>query len=214
MTLEPCPWIQDTLQLARAPARPRSLLVLLHGWGSNAQDMAVLAQHLAPCLPQAMALAPQGFERASAQPGARQWFDVVGMTPANRGSRVARVMPRLVQWVRDAQQYTEVPPERTVLAGFSQGASMAVELALAHDGLVSRVLAFAGRCTTPPDEAPRRTALHFLLGAADPLIPAEQAQATVQRLRALGGEATLDLSPGLGHAIDPALLDAATRRLG
>jgi len=213
MSLRPCPWMPDTLQLAPVPFQPQSLLVLLHGWGSNALDMAVLAQALCPLVPGALALAPQGFETTSAQPGARQWFDVNGMTPANRAQRVALALPRLVQWLRDAQQGTDVPPERTVLAGFSQGASLAVELALAHDGLVSRVLAFAGRCATPPEQAPKRTALHFLLGAADPLISAEQAQATVERLRALGGEATLDLAAGLGHGIDAALLDAAVRRL-
>jgi phospholipase/carboxylesterase len=203
----------DTLQLAPAPLRPQSLLVLLHGWGSTAQDMAVLAQALCPAMPEALALAPQGFEPADGHPAARQWFDVKGMTPTNRAQRVAQALPRLVQWVRDAQQRTDVPPERTVLAGFSQGASMAVELALAHDGLASRVLAFAGRCATPPAHAPRRTALHFLLGADDPLLSPEQAQATVERLRALGGEATLDLAPGLGHGIDEALLDAAAGRL-
>lgn len=213
MSLKPCPWMPDTLQWAPAPLRPQSLLMLLHGFGSNAQDMAVLAQALCPAMPEALALAPQGFEPASGQPGARQWFDVNGMTPANRAQRVAKVLPRLVECVRDAQQRTDVPPERTVLVGFSQGASLAVELALAHDGLASRVLAFAGRCATAPDHAPQRIALHFLLGAADPLISAEQAQATVERLRALGGEATLDLAAGLGHAIDAALLDAAARWL-
>jgi phospholipase/carboxylesterase len=213
MSLRPCPWMPDTLEQAPAPFQPQSLLVLLHGWGSNAKDMEVLAQALCQAIPGALALAPQGFETAAAQPGARQWFDVNGMTPANRAKRVAQALPRLVQWLRDAQQHTDVPPERTVLAGFSQGASMAVELALAHDGLASRVLAFAGRCATPPERAPQRTVLHFLLGAADPLISAEQAQATVERLRALGGEATLDLAAGLGHGIDAALLDAAARRL-
>ena len=187
--------------------------MLLHGWGSNAQDMAALAQTLCPALPRALALIPQGFEQASTQPGARQWFDVNGMTPANRGQRVGRALPRLAQWVRDAQQRTGVPPERTVLAGFSQGASLAVELALAQDGLMSRVLAFAGRCATPPERAPTRTALHFLLGAADPLIPAEQALATVRRLRELGGEATLDLAPNTGHSIDTTLLRLARQRL-
>lgn len=56
------------------------------------------------------------------------------MTPANRAQRVAQAPPRLVQWVRDARQRTDVPPERTVLAGFSQGASLAVVLAMSWPG--------------------------------------------------------------------------------
>lgn len=213
MRLEASPWVPNTLQWAPPPSRPQSLLVLLHGWGSNAQDMDALAQALCAPLPQALVLAPQGFEPAAGHPGARQWFDVQGMTPANRAQRVALALPRLLQWLDAAWQYSGVPPERTVLAGFSQGASLAVELALVRDGIASRVLAFAGRCGTPPAHAPRRTALHFLQGDADPLIPAAQTQATVQQLRALGGDATLDFAPGLGHGIDATLLNLARRRL-
>lgn len=126
-----CPWLPDTLQQARAPLRPQSLPVLLHGRGSNAQNMAVLMQALCPAMPGA--LVAQGFEPVSMQPGVGQWF--------------------------------------------------------------------------------QRTALRFLLGAADPQISAEQARSSMERLRALGGESTLDLAAGLGHGIGAALLDAAARRL-
>ncbi len=213
MRLEPCPWIADTLQLPPTPARARSLLVLLHGWGSNAQDMAALAPALSPSLPDSLVLAPEGFEPAAGHPGARQWFDVQGMTPANRAKRMAQALTRLLIWLDDVWQHTGVSPDHTVLAGFSQGASLALELALLRDGLVSRVLAFAGRCGTPPVHLPRQTALHFLQGDADPLIPVAQTRVTIQQLGALGSNVTLDLSPGLGHGIDATLLELARRRL-
>ncbi len=213
LSLTPSAAMPQTLQATPPPDSPATLLVLLHGWGANAQDMQPLAQALGPVLTQALVLAPQGFEPAASSPGGRQWFDVQGMTLANRAQRVAQVLPRLAQWLREAQQYSGVPPERTVLAGFSQGGSLAVELALACDGLAARVLAFAGRCASLPTHAPQRTALHFLLGGADPFLPADHALSTVQQLRALGAEATLDLSHGLGHAIDAVLLQKAQQRL-
>lgn len=213
MHFQPSPWMPDTLQAMPAPDQPGSLLVLLHGWGSRAEDMEHLAHALCPGLPQPLALAPQGFEPSSAQQGGRQWFDVNGMTVTNRAERIARVLPRLVHWVQEAQRRAQVSPSATTLAGFSQGASLAIELALAHDGLAARVLAFAGRCVAPLTQAPRNTALHFLLGAEDPLISTAQSEATVSRLRSLGGNATLDVAPGLGHGIDASLINMARCRL-
>jgi len=134
------PLMPDTLQWLPASGRPEQLMLLLHGWGASAADMAPLALALRAALPQAALLAPQGFEPVDSGLAGRQWFSLDGVTEDTRPARVAAVLPRLADWVRAAQQASGVGPAATALVGFSQGAILALELAQLHDGIAGRVL--------------------------------------------------------------------------
>ena len=189
------------------------LMLLFHGWGARAADMAPLARQLRLAFPQAAMLALEGFEPADAGGPGRQWFSLGDVTEDNRPARVAAVLPRLAAWVRAAQQATGLGPVHTALVGFSQGAILALELAQAEDGLAGRVLAFAGRYARLPDAAPASTTLHFFHGADDAVIPAAQSRLAIEHLAALHGDATLDIAQGVGHALPPALVAIAIGRL-
>jgi phospholipase/carboxylesterase len=207
--LHPCPWMPHTLQCGHTTPKPGTLLVLLHGWGARAEDMEMLAQALGDCRPHMLTLAPQGFEPAEGQPGARQWFDVQGMTPHNRQQRIDAALPRLAAWISAAQALTGVTWHNTVLAGFSQGASMALALVHAHADLASRVLAFSGRPPSRPAAPAHATALNFFTGALDPLLPVEALRESVLQLHNAGNRVTLDVAEQLGHGINGPLLDRA-----
>ena len=214
MTSSTPPLMPDTLQWLPADGSPPAqLMLLLHGWGASAADMAPLAQVLHQRFPQAAVLAPQGFEPVAPGQGGRQWFSLTGVTEGNRPARVAALLPRLADWVRAAQAATGVAPEATALVGFSQGAIASLELVQLHDGIAGRVLAFSGRYAALPEYAPALTTLHFFHGADDPVIPAAHARAAIERLGALRGDATIDIANGIGHTIPPALVQCALHRL-
>jgi phospholipase/carboxylesterase len=195
--------------------RPEQLMLLLHGVGGNAAGMAPLAQHLQREFPQAAIVARDGFAPLDGEPtGAlRQWFSVRGVTEDNRPARVAEVLPALADWVRATQQELGVGPAATALWGFSQGSIMSLELVQAHDGIAGRVVAFAGRYARLPEVAPQHTTLHWLHGSADAVISVEHANQALHRLAELGGDVTLDVAQGVGHEINPHLLQEALRRL-
>lgn len=226
----------DLLRWLPASGRAEQLMILLHGHASTAGSMAPLASVLRAAFPQAALLAPEGFEpadrapesradRADTQatpagrpaladtPPARQWFSTTQLDEATRAARVAAVLPRLCDWVRAAQQATGVGPAATALAGFSQGAILALELSALEDGLAGRVLAFGGRYATLPTAAPRETTIHLFHGADDAVIPATHARAALERLGALQGDATLDIAGHTGHVLAPVLIDCALHRL-
>ena len=195
---------------------PQQLFVLLHGVGANAADMAPLATQLREAFPQCAVLALDGFDAFDAIPGGgagRQWFSIAGITEDNRAARVAEVMPALAATVRAAQQAVGLDAQATCLVGFSQGSICALELVQHEDGIVGRVLAFAGRYARLPEHAPRLTTLHFFHGKQDEVIAVSHARAAIERLAALQGDATIDISSGAGHEIDEALLDSALMRL-
>ena len=207
------PLMPDTLQWLPASGRPEQLMVLLHGWGASAADMAPLAQALQAAFPQAALLAPQGFEPVDTGLAGRQWFSLDGVTEDTRPARVAAVLPRLADWVRAAQQASGIGPAATALVGFSQGAILALELAQLHDGIAGRVLSFAGRYATLPSVPLTLTTLHFFHGATDAVIPAAQSRLAMERVAAFQGDATIDIASGVGHALPPVLVQCAVQRL-
>ena len=212
MRLEP-PLMPHTQHWLPSAGQPEQLMVLLHGWGASAADMAPLALLLHTAFPQAVLLAPQGFEPVDTGLAGRQWFSQAGETEDNRPARVAAMLPRLADWVRAGQQASGVGPAATALVGFSQGAIMALELAQQHDGLAGRVLSFAGRYAQLPTVGLNHTTLHFFHGATDTVVPAAQSRLALERLAALQGDATLDIASGTGHVLAPALMQCALQRL-
>lgn len=191
----------------------RQLFILLHGVGGTPQDMQPLAQALRGAFPQAAILVPAGFEPYDGAAAGRQWFSVSGVTDDNRPERVARAMPALVDYVRGAQARFGLLQSDTALAGFSQGAIMALEAVQAHDGLAGRVLAFSGRYAQLPKAAPQYTTIHLLHGADDPVMAVAHTQAAQARLQALHGDATIDVATRVGHSLHPALVQRAIERL-
>jgi phospholipase/carboxylesterase len=192
---------------------PEQLILLLHGWGGNGTDMAPLAQALRQRFPQAAVLAPTA-PHPHAKGGLRhQWYSIDDLSPANWAERAAAPLPALHAWVQQAQQRTGVGPAATCLGGFSQGAILALALALQHDGICGRVLAFAGCLTAKPTAAPRHSTLHLFHGSDDDTIPADGSRQALAWIDQLRGDATLDIAQGIGHELHPALIDCAMHRL-
>lgn len=199
-----------------AEGRPEQLMLLLHGVGGDGAGMAPLAQALRAEFPQAAILAPDAphpFDGGGGGPRGRQFFSIQGITEDNRADRVAMALGPLLKWVRATQQRLQMAPPTTALVGFSQGAILALEAALAADGIAGRVLAFAGRFVALPEAAPRHTTLHFFHGSADPVIPAAHTQMAMEALQALRGDATMDIAQGVGHELHPVLVQRAIFRL-
>ena len=213
--------MQLPIEWLPAKGPPEQLILLLHGWGSDAMAMAPLAQALRSAFPQAAVLAPDapgvhergGAARQQKDGAARQWYSIVGLTPEVWAERVATVLPGLQAWVRVQQQRLGVGPAATALGGFSQGAILSLALALQDDGIAGRVLAVGGRLVVEPQTAPRHTTVHLFHGADDRVLPAEGSRQALAWLGELQGDATLDIAHGVGHELHPALIDCALHRL-
>jgi len=110
------PWQPD-------PAGGKNL-VLLHGWGSNAQDLAALQDYFAPqgwhlyCL--------NGIFAHPHAPGGWMWYDLEH--PDWSGLVESRQVVR--DWVEALPTASGVPLSRTVLGGFSQGAALSLDVGL------------------------------------------------------------------------------------
>ncbi|ALM82493.1 esterase [Bordetella sp. N] len=203
----------DTLEFLPLEGETRQLFILLHGVGATPASMRPLAEALRAAFPQAAILAPAGFEAYDGGPAGRQWFSVRGVDEANRAERVLQALPPLVDYIRASQARFHLLQSDTALAGFSQGAIMALEAVGAHDGLAGRVLAFSGRYARLPQWAPQYTTIHLLHGANDNVIQATHTEQAQARLNELHGDATIDIATRIGHELHPALIQRAIVRL-
>ena len=123
--------------MLQRPTVPSQLVLLFHGVGSSARDLAPLGAALAPHLPGAAIVSVQAPEASG--PG-WQWFSVQGVSEVNRPARVAGAMARFTQVVRQWQAACAVEPQRTTLIGFSQGAIMALESTQLDSPVAERVI--------------------------------------------------------------------------
>lgn len=186
-------------------ARPRGaaaeLVLLFHGVGASAADLRPLAEWIAAARPGAFVVSVEA-PHPSGLGGGREWFSVLGVTEDNRVPRLAEAMPLFRQAVAHWQRESGVGPDRTTLVGFSQGSIMSLESTQDGEPPAARVVALSGRFAQPPRRAPAGVRFHFIHGADDPVIAARFSVEAAQALERLGGKASVDVLPGLGHGID------------
>ncbi|MDB5460439.1 MAG: prolyl oligopeptidase family serine peptidase [Caulobacteraceae bacterium] len=187
----------------RAPAR--SLIVLLHGFGSNGADMIGLAPSFQPYAPNAAFAAPNG---PYAIDGGYSWFTPQDQNRISEHDRQARAAagggPALDAFLDAELARYKLAPERLILVGFSQGASTALNTGLRRKVLPAAIVAFSGANLAPAGlpRTGRRPPVLLIQGDQDPRVsPAAQQQA-MRVLKDIGAPAQAHMLSGLGHDID------------
>jgi len=189
-----------------------SLIVLLHGVGGTPADMAPLAALIAAHDPHARVAAPPAAVPCDRGGAGHQWFSVDGITEENRPGRIDAALPAFVAAIEALQRAHGVGPGATVLAGFSQGAIMALA-ACKGRYLARHVVGIAGRFAPLPDAWERRTAVSLVHGRMDRTMPVQHSERAFERLAALGADVRLDLVPRAVHQLAPPLLDRVREAL-
>lgn len=184
-----------------------TLIVLLHGVGQAPADMAPLADMVAARAPRARVAVPTATDRCDRGGAGFQWFSVDGITDANRADRLRAALRPFIAAIEALQRAHGATPASTVLAGFSQGAAMA--LAACEERFLARhVVAIAGRCA-PPHAWTHPTALTFVHGRMDWTVRVQHSERAFERLAALGADVRLDVVPRAVHLLASPLLERA-----
>ncbi|UJB69479.1 dienelactone hydrolase family protein [Acaryochloris sp. 'Moss Beach'] len=177
---------------------PAGLFVGLHGWGSNAEDLASLAPYLnLPtyqfCFPNAPLPHPHA-------PGGFMWYDL------NTQAGLPESRQLLLDWLQALAIETQVPLERMILAGFSQGGAMTLDIGarlplaglICLSGYLHPSIAALLHPNTPP--------VLLVHGQNDPVVPLKAAQTTDQVLRQAGVSVQYQEFP-MAHEINPQALE-------
>ncbi|MBD2694038.1 alpha/beta hydrolase [Anabaena catenula] len=104
---------------------PSALIVTLHGWGANAQDVASLLPYLN--LPDYEFLLPNAPYPSPYSSTGRAWYD---LRDENMYEGLTESRQMLIDWLQSLESVTGVPLSRTILSGFSQGGAMTLDVGL------------------------------------------------------------------------------------
>ncbi|PJF46843.1 MAG: alpha/beta hydrolase [Chloroflexi bacterium] len=183
------------------PDDPAPLLILLHGYGSNEDDLMSLTPYLDPRFNVVSARAPLALGAAS-----YAWFplawDETGIAFEPRDV-VAAVQP-MVAFIEQVITAYGATPQRTLLLGFSQGATMSAAVLLHRPALIAGAALLSG--LAPPEEVASGEALNgkpvlITHGLLDAVVPVQMGRAMRDGLIARGASVTYREYP-IGHQID------------
>ncbi len=178
--------------------RPRSAVIWLHGLGADGHDFEPVVPHLLwPDAPAIRFVFPHAEVRPVTVNGGmrmRAWYDIVSID-GDRGHDESGIQ-RSVQQTREliAREVERgVAPERIVLAGFSQGGAIAIQLALRHRPRLAGLMALSTylllRDSLLADAEQLQTLPAFMAhGIQDPVVPLSMGEAAAETLRQLGCE--------------------------
>jgi phospholipase/carboxylesterase len=187
---------------------PKQAVVLLHGYGSDGNDLIGLAPHWQGLLPDAVFISPNAPEQCRQFGFGFQWFDVSfdGDRLARRQEGVVRARPVLLEFLEDLWSQSGIAPEHTILAGFSQGAMMALHTGLSLERPLMGIIGFSG-AFLPPDgfgsASLAKPPVCLVHGDMDDVVDPEHSADADVALRLAGYDVSYHVSPGVGHGIAP-----------
>lgn len=203
-------WLELPPISTTAPSR---LLVFLHGAGSSPEAFAAIAIAWQLKFPGAHAIILQG--QPVAEPAGSawyEWFDANASAEQRRDLAQASAA-EVARRIRHLQNTLEIGAERTILIGFSQGATVALEVCRLNDCPVDIVVSYAGRLARPIGPGERIDAtVHLVHGQLDTWVPVVHSQRALRGLAAAGAQVTLDITEDGLHSIGPDMIIIGTTR--
>jgi phospholipase/carboxylesterase len=186
----------DTIDLETAP-QPTAAVIVLHGLGADGNDFVPIAQEL-----DLRAVGPVRFvfPHAPVMPVTinngyrmRAWYDILGTELVKREDEAGlRSSMAAVRALLAREKQRGIAPERTVLAGFSQGCAMALLTGLRHEERLAGIVGLSGylplAATTAAERSPAnaKTPLFLAHGSHDNVVPLARGQQSREFLEQLG----------------------------
>jgi phospholipase/carboxylesterase len=201
----------DGPRLAPRSGPARQLVVFLHGYGADGNDLIEIGRAWQGLLPNAAFVSPHAPEPCGQAPMGRQWFALTFRNPDERWIGVNKAAPLVDRFLDAELARNNLPPSALALVGFSQGTMMALHVGLRRAVAPAAIVGYSGILVDRPDgdaeafaaEIRSRPPVLLVHGERDDLIPPQALFAATQGLAALGVSAEWHLSPGIGHGIDP-----------
>lgn len=192
-----------------ASGKADSLVVFLHGYGADGNDLIGLADPLAPHLPGTAFYAPDAPEPCTGNPFGYQWFPI----PWLDGSSEQAAQRSMAASVADLDGFLDqvlaaegLPADRLVLVGFSQGTMMSLHVAPRRAAPIACLVGFSGRLIAPERLAAEtrvRMPVLLLHGDRDDVVPFASMAEAADTLAAAGFETYTHVMNGTGHGISP-----------
>ncbi|SEN41267.1 phospholipase/carboxylesterase [Gemmobacter aquatilis] len=205
----------ESRRKAPKSGKARSMVVFVHGYGADGNDLLGLADPLAQHLPDTVFYSPNAPEPCVNNPFGFQWFPIPwldGSSEEAAKASMARSILALNAFLDAKMKEENIEPEALALVGFSQGSMMSLHIAPRRDRAIAGVVAFSGRLLVPElleAEARVKPPVLLIHGDADEMVPFEDMGRAGNALVAAGFETYGHVMKGTGHGIAPDGLQVA-----
>lgn len=195
---------------------PEQLIVFVHGYGADGNDLIGLAPQFADLLPNAKFVAPNAPYPCEAGPFGYQWFRLTERTELEMLAGARTAQPILNQFIGTQLSRAGLQDRNLALIGFSQGTMISLFTGLRRERPMAGILGYSGRLVGAEAlaaEISARPPVVLVNGDADTLIPAAAQTAALSALESAAVPVEGHIRPGLGHSIDEAGLEIGRRFL-
>jgi phospholipase/carboxylesterase len=188
-----------------AGGAPRQLVVFLHGYGADGNDLIGLGREWARLLPHAAFVSPHAPELCAGAPMGRQWFNLTFREAGELVAGVEHAAPALEAFLDAELKRHNLGPRALALVGFSQGTMMALGVGLARKPAPAAIVGYSGALATvealpiDPGSAPAILLIH---GDSDEVIPVDAMFIAREQLAQAGLAVEWHVAQGIGHGID------------
>lgn len=207
--------VRELKSQRRGPQKADAVVVFLHGYGADGDDLLGLADPLAPHLPGTAFYAPNAPEPCLNNPMGYQWFPIPwldGSTEAQAKSSMALSVEDINAFLDRVLKDEGLTPDRMVIFGFSQGTMMALHVLPRRDQPVAGIIGCSGRLLVPEllaAEARVKPPVLLMHGDQDPMVPFADMGLAADALNEAGFEVYGHVMKGTGHGIAPDGLSAS-----
>jgi phospholipase/carboxylesterase len=200
----------DGPRLAPRSGTAKQLVVFLHGYGADGNDLIDIGRAWAGPLPDAAFVSPHAPRPCGQAPSGREWFPLTMRDPGERWRGVTMAAPGLETFLDAELARAGLPPSALALVGFSQGTMMALHVGLRRAVAPAAIVGYSGLLALPDNADPAtfaaeiksRPPVLLVHGDQDPLIPIDALFHAAQGLAALEVPVEWHISAGVGHGID------------
>ena len=200
----------DGPRLAPRGGQAKRLVVFLHGYGADGNDLIEIGRAWQPLLPDTAFVSPHAPEPCGQAPMGRQWFDLFTRSPNERWDGARKAAPVLERFLDAELARHQLPPQALALVGFSQGTMMSLHVGLRRAAPPAAIVGYSGLFVIPDKGEPAvvkgeikaRPPVLLVHGDQDELIPPQALFQSAQDLAALEVPVEWHMSSGIGHGID------------
>ena len=158
---------------------PKFLVILLHGYGANGENLIELANEFQPIIPDAYFIAPNAIEPwEGGFPNSYQWFSLYA---GSQRSAIDSLAPKiknanqiLLKFIEKQLQRFDLSYENLILIGFSQGSMMSIYQGLIMPKKIAGIISFSGKVVEPTsvgDKIISKPNICLIHGTNDSVLP-------------------------------------------
>lgn len=182
----------------------KSIVMLLHGYGADGEDLLDLARSWEPYLPDTLFIAPSAPEKCEQNPDGYQWFSLAQWDEEIIAQEARAAGQKFLPTVQKLLEKYDCTESELVLVGFSQGSMMGFEVAFSLPNPPAGLLSYSGAYVTGEEKNTDRTfPITMIHGEIDDVLPLDFFLRTRELLEQSKLEVDARIHKNLGHWIDP-----------